>query len=337
VYTICLIVDNEPWFYAGQAKNAFSRIAGSHQKQTYRDRNPSFLYFLWARAQAVHFFLPVSNAQSVSGPVLNVLEQWVALIFLALQPSEMKSNLSLAALRSIPSKDMQHGVNVREPLGQNVSFQDFPRAGESFVYSSEPVKRDYQEHKLRLKRQAVPRKQALLKGDLYPGSFWPLNRMGWIDYEFVIFHTRFLVGKADIDRLDEDTIRVHCDLLPEGQIHPHSVSRFLRFRPIYEDPAQRLRIKISGIRKADQQESFLWVERRGDADRWIPKLNRLVDWLESKNPFTLRPRRPYGPENLDLPPLFYTRHPIDSGDDWDKLVSFEVFQYGTYMLLLITH
>jgi hypothetical protein len=53
---------------------------------------------------------------------MNLLEQWVALVFLSLQPCELKSNLSLAAFRSIPAIDMQHGVNVREPLGQNVSL-----------------------------------------------------------------------------------------------------------------------------------------------------------------------------------------------------------------------
>jgi hypothetical protein len=116
------MVGGTPWFYVGQTKDGRARIAGAHQKPSYQARSPSFLYFLWARAESVYFFLPDSDAQLSSGLIMNVLEQSVALVFLSLQPCELKSNLSLAALRSIPAIDMQHGVNVRELLGQNVSL-----------------------------------------------------------------------------------------------------------------------------------------------------------------------------------------------------------------------
>jgi len=246
----------------------------------------------------------------------------------------MRNNLSLRALKSIPSKDLQYGVNVREPLGQGLGFSDFSRASLHFVHTKQPLKMQYHAERSALQRRAVPRKQNLLAGDIYPGHFWPLIRMGFKDYEFVLFHVRFLVGAPDIDRLERDTIRIHCDLVPEGQVHPNSVACCLGAPTKYMDPARRLGIKISGIRAGDKQPNFSWVIRRGDPDRWLPVLNRLVDWLESRDITELRPRRPYGPANLDHAPEFYTRHPLDSGDAWDQLVDFDTF---TYTIIFLFH
>lgn len=102
---------------------------------------------------------------------------------------------------------------------------------------------------------------------------------------------RQVVGKLRIDHFVEETIRVHCELLPAGQRHPNSAIRGLDSPPRYQDPARRLGIKISGILKANQEESWVWVTMEGDSYKVICRVNRLVDWLEDLDTKELRPRR----------------------------------------------
>jgi len=59
----------------------------------------------------------------------------------------------------------------------------------------------------------------------------------------------------------------------------------------------------------------------GNADKSIPRINRLVDWLEGLDTEELRPRRWYpANQNLDRPYCGYTLHPDDVGEKWRELV-----------------
>ena len=53
----------------------------------------------------------------------------------------------------------------------------------------------------------------------------------------------------------------------------------------------------------------------GNPDKSIPRVNRLVDWLDGLDTEELRPRRWY-PANWKIgrPYYSYTRHPSDVGD-----------------------
>ncbi len=83
--------------------------------------------------------------------------------------------------------------------------------------------------------------------------------------------------------------------------------------PKYDDPARRLGIKVSVLRAADQVGNFHWVRKYGNTDRWIPQINRLVDWLQKRNVDEIRPRRfyPFVRGNTSGP---YTRHPADTNN-----------------------
>ncbi|KAI8936475.1 hypothetical protein NX059_006880 [Plenodomus lindquistii] len=324
VYTAFLVVEGELWRYVGQAEKGHQRITEQHQNEPYRNSHFSFFYFLWARASEVFFVLPVDNVDLKAGPILNIMEQWVALIFRGLQPSEMKDNFSPDTMKWINVKDLQRGAGIREPLAQWFGFGDFPSCGDSLKWSQDMLKREYYDAK-RL-QQVVDKKETLLEGGIFAGSFWNHFRWGQpTDYRFWVLNNSFEVGRADVDRFEEETIRVHCDLKPAGERHPQTVIRGMYSPPKYSDPALRLGIKISGIRKADQKEAALWVRKEGDFDLWVPRINRLVDWLEDRNLEELRPRRWY-PLQLGKMKGVFTRHPVDVGDEWTKFLTFEEFE-----------
>lgn len=221
--------------------------------------------------------------------------------------------MDLNTLCWIPHDELHKGVNVREPLAQGFGFKEFISRGTSFKYSSESLKREW--YQIHQNRGIVIRRDGFLRGDVFQGSFW--NAPGWYgkaDYEFRI-------SRSWIDRCKEDTMCVWCDLRPEGESHPHTIARGLHSRPAYNDPALRLGIKVSGIRKADQQEGWCWVPMDGSAEKSIPRANRLVDWLDDLDTEELRPRRWYPANKLiGRPRCGYTGHPSDMGEAWREIV-----------------
>ncbi|KAH8730760.1 hypothetical protein GQ44DRAFT_605810 [Phaeosphaeriaceae sp. PMI808] len=319
VYLILIKIGDKIWRYVGQSKDCRKRIS-QHTSLTHRNNHPSFLYFLHTRAEDVLYLLPVSDVSLDSGPILNILEQWMSLVFLALQPSELNHNLSSETLKWVHKDEIHAGMNVREPLAQWLSFADFPIRATSFRYSSDSLKREWYE--IRRLLYFIPRQDGFLRGDIFEGSFW--DAPGWYhaDYEFQIWSVKLRVGRSWIDRCEEETIRVWCDLRPEGEQHPSSVIRGLCAPPRYDDPARRLGIKISGIRKGDQQEGWCWVQMEGNPDKSIPRVNRLVDWLDGLDTEELRPRR-YYPFNVRYGRRYcgYTRHPLDVGEAWSEILS----------------
>lgn len=319
VYLVLVKIGEKSWRYVGQAQDGHSRIR-NHESESYRRAAPNFLYFLRTMADEVSYLLPVSDATLQSGPLLNILEQWISLIFLALQPSELKHNFARKTLKRIIVDEMHNGINIREPLAQGFSWAEFPMRGSGFRYSPESLKREWYE--IRRNLEVTPRRECFLCGDIFEGSFW--NAPGWYgsaDYEFQIRSVKFRIGKSWIDRCEEASIRVWCDLLPEGGRHPSTVIRGLGSPLRYNDPARRLGIKVSGVRKGDQKEGWCWVQMEGDPDKSIPRVNRLVDWLDDLDTEELRPRRWY-PANLQQGRRFcgYTRHPLDVGEAWRIVV-----------------
>jgi len=319
VYVSVVAVEGEEFRYAGQTNDAVARIIGMHESPTYRNSQRKFLYFLRERAEEVFYLLPIDNAGLRAGPIHNILEQWVALIFRSLQPSELKHNLCAETLRWISADEMHKGVNVREPLAQGFGFNEYPMRGISFKYSPISLKREWYE--VHRNHEIVVRTEGFLRGDVFPGSFW--HAPGWYgkaDYEFQIWSVKLRIGKAWIDRCAIETIRVWCDLRPEGEIHPDTVARGSGAHLAYNDPAYRLGIKVSGLRNGDREEGWSWLMMDGNAEKSIPRLNRLVDWLDGLDTEELRPRRWY-PANkrIGRPRCGYTRHPRDAGEKWMEL------------------
>jgi hypothetical protein len=184
-------------------------------------------------------------------------------------------------------------------------------------------------------RAIVDRRDTFLRGDLFQGTFWKHN----YEAEFTIRWNKFQLAQSSIDRFEEGTIRIKCELGPER--HPQTIIRGMWSPRRYEDPAARLGIKVSGIRKADQQEGFLYIWLYGDSDRWIPRMNRFVDWLEGLDPLTLRSRRNYT-GSTTKPDQYtaderYTRHPTDVGGAWNQLLTFEELEYDCFIKYNIEH
>lgn len=136
-------------------------------------------------------------------------------------------------------------------------------------WSPQMLKREFFEYRRQQRMiESFERKEKYLAGDIFEGAFTPDQLFGKpLDYKFKIFNNCFEVGRADIDRFEEDTVRVLCDLVPEGQRHPMSVCRGMWSPLRYNDPAYRLGIKITGLRIAAGIEGHIWVLKRGDSDQ----------------------------------------------------------------------
>jgi hypothetical protein len=321
IYLAVVVIDGEAHYYAGQTENGQKRIISNHRSVSYRKSHPKFLYLLMDKAERTVFLLPVVDPKLVNGPIMNILEQWIALIFRALQPVDLRGNLDLHTQKWISRDELGKGINIREPLAQGFGFNEWHMSSNSFKYSLDSLKREW--YNVSRNREITPRRESFLRGDLFEGSFW--KAPGWYgkaDYEFQIWSVKLRIGRSHIDRLYEETIRVTCELSEPGTRHPNSAAWAAER---YEDPALRLAIKISGTRKGDickgdQTEGFVWVKMDGDLEKGTCRLNRLVDWLEDLDTEELRPRRWY-PANANLAREYcgYTKHPLDVGDAWSCL------------------
>jgi len=74
---------------------------------------------------------------------------------------------------------------------------------------------------------------------------------------------------------------------------PHTIACDSGARLAYNDPADRLGIRVSGIRNGDELEGWPWLMVDSTADKVIPRLNRLVGWLNGLDTEELRQRRRY--------------------------------------------
>jgi hypothetical protein len=327
-YAIFLLVDGKLWRYIGQSDNGKTRITTQHQNVPYRNSHLTFLYFLWSRAESITFLLPVDDANLAAGPILNILEQWCSLIFRALQPKAMRSNFGIEALKWIRDDELQCGIGIREPLAQGFTFGDYPMINDGFKWSIQMLEKEFWDFRQQRRaeeseRNLEEKKIELLDGNIFTGCFWNHSRWGLpTDYRFWVLNNSFEIGRSDVDRFEEESVRVHCQIVPDGHRHPMSVCRGMWSPARYNDPACRLGIKLSGIRKADQEEAFVWILKEGDSDSWIPRINRLVDWLENLDLAELRPRRWY-PDKLGKAAGAFTRHPLDVGEAWSELLPFE--------------
>lgn len=302
--------------YAGQSDNARHRITENHNSASYRRSHRSYQYFLLDRAEEYHFLLPVQDLSLKPGPILNILEQWISLIFRCLQSADLRGNMAPDSFVLIPRAELEKGVNLREPLAQGFDFKAFPMKRHYFKHACDSLKREYFEASQ--DEKIFYRRDTFLRGDLFEGHFWLAP--GWYqttDYEFQIWSVKFRVGRSFIDRFEPESIRVLCDFLPEGQTHPNTVIRGMFSPECFNDPAGRLGIKISGIHKADQKEGFVWVQMDGGSEKSIPRVNRLADWLDGLDTEVMRPRRWY-PANERLGRLVgvYTPHPLEKNYPW---------------------
>jgi hypothetical protein len=295
----------------------------------------SFLYWLWDQASEIWFCLAVSGSHLVSGPTLNILEQWTAVLFLGLQPQELSSNLPPKILRQIAPTDMQLGAGIREPLAEGFSLRDFPMRGSPFQHSDSQLKRQFFAYKrsLPMPDRAAP----FLEGELFDGDFHAHGAQ----YRFHLGRLQFEIKQSFIDSLKRDTIWIKCELAPVGSIHPDELVKGGTYASsvVWDDPARRLGIRLGGLRKKDDKAVETWIKKGGDTDVWTAKINMLVDWLEGQDLTVDRPRRWYPGAEGSRGKGEFTRHPIDFlmnpgedelFDDWHVRVDQKQYQswYG---------
>jgi len=321
IYLIFVQMDGSSYRYVGQSTNGRRRIESEHFSPSYRNKHPNFLYFLMERSESSFSLLPISAPDLKSGPIMNILEQWTAVVFRALLSHDLKVNMPSMSYHWIPSEEVDKGINIREPLAQGLAFNEWPMANNRFKNSPDSLKREW--YQVARDKEITDRRESFLRGDIFDGSFW--KALGWYgkaDYEFQIWSVKFRVGRSWIDRFEDDGIRVKCELSPPGERHEHSVIRGLYGPRKYNDPAARLGIKISGVFRGAHiiKNGSMWVRMEGNGDKSIPRCNRLVDWLEDLDTEELRPRRWYpANKNLGRPYCGYTRHPLDT-EDWKTFV-----------------
>jgi hypothetical protein len=324
IYVICLMIEGELWTYVGQTGNAWKRIADGHNRASYRSLSKrSFLYWLWDQADDLWICLAASGDQLASGPILNLLEQWVAVLFLALQPQELASNLPKEIFATIPHQNLQWGVGIREPLAEGFGLRDFPMKGSPFDQAGAAMKRRFYAYK---KAMPVPDRAApYLSGDLFDGDYHPHGRQ----YRFHFGRLQFEIKRDFVDSLKQDTIWIQCELVPVGEVHRNEIVKGANYAMyiVWDDPSRRLGIRLGGLRWSDGRPDEVWVKKGGDFHNWLAKMNFLVDWLEGRDLTEARPRRWYPGAEGSRGQGSFTRHPIDFladsgedelfGDDWD--------------------
>lgn len=181
---------------------------------------------------------------------MNILEQWISLVFRSLLPHDLQENMEPTSHSFIPSKELDRGINVREPLAQGLTFSDRPMKHKRFQWSRDSLKREFWE--VSCLQEIALRREGFLQGDIFEGSFW--NAPGWYgkySFEFQIWSVKFRILRTALNRFEEETVRVHCELTEPGTRHPNSVVCGLYSPPKYDDPAARLVIKIYGDYKGD--------------------------------------------------------------------------------------
>jgi hypothetical protein len=71
-------------------------------------------------------FIVVANWEDCDAIELNVLEQFTAILFLALTPSALKEYLPSDTLKALGPGALLHGANIRMPLAQGINYADEP-------------------------------------------------------------------------------------------------------------------------------------------------------------------------------------------------------------------
>lgn len=308
--------------YVGQSINCNHRVHHNHESATYRKSHPSLHYEYHEIAEEIFWLDPAFVPHFLPAGLLNIMELWQALVFRSLQESDLKDMLPEGG-RGIADSELGLGANVRNPLAQGLTFRESPDMGYyRFKNSPDPIKQAYFE-KMRNRSTDIrwwsdrdAKRQSLLRGDIYRGTFGPSfgtlkgageDRMFTIHYAYILFGTTFW------RRWDESTIRVKCELAPEGEMHPHCVVRGCYF--LVNDPARRLGIRISGIMKCNGEESFCWVNMWGD--QTTMRINSLVDFLLDRPTDIDEPRR-FLPRNIWVgrPKGIYTSKDLRDGYDY---------------------
>lgn len=313
IYIIALVVNGQPWYYVGQTENAWKRIVDGHDRPSYRSTyKRSFLYWLWSQASEYTFCFAVSDKRLRRGPIANILEHWVSLMFLALQPREMATNFPPKEFAKISPDALEYGAGVREPLAETFTLAEYPMRGSPYQQSPQLMKRLFYQYKENL--PAPDRAAPFVRGDLFDGHFTVHGRQS----RFHLGRLQFEIPSSFVDALVKDTIWVRCDLVRSGDEHPHPIlAPDFVSHLIWQDPARRLGIQFGGLRKLDQQAVSMWIRKSGDHTLWIPRCNYLVDWLEGLNPNGVRPRRWFPGSEGSRGAGTYTRHPIDFFMDGD--------------------
>lgn len=62
------------------------------------------------KADRTIFLLPAVDPNLTTGPILNILEQWIALVFRSLQHVDMKGNLNLQSQKYFTRDDLEAGI-----------------------------------------------------------------------------------------------------------------------------------------------------------------------------------------------------------------------------------
>ena len=109
--------------YAGQGKDLHRRVTRSHCNPRYRIANPSLNYSFWEAAEDGCFLAPVLEPSLLSGPLMNLLEQWMSIVFRGLQPHQLQENLPAHTYEMLSDEERETGAGLAEPFSQGISFR----------------------------------------------------------------------------------------------------------------------------------------------------------------------------------------------------------------------
>ncbi|KAH4006811.1 hypothetical protein HBI56_033400 [Parastagonospora nodorum] len=148
-YIFVIVLEEGHRFYGGQSKDLRYRTVKCHSSAKHRKHHPSLAYTYVNYAKETFFALPVASMTLTDGPLKNLLEQWLVVVFRCLQIDELEANHSEEAFRLIPEEYLNLGANLAEPFAQGLPLSYFPGRtgrrdfGPALEASNDPVKNEY--------------------------------------------------------------------------------------------------------------------------------------------------------------------------------------------------
>jgi hypothetical protein len=209
MYIDFMVIPSGNRMYSGQSKRLSYRINSNHESVQHRKGHLTLHYAYRNLAERNFYVLPVKDRQLGSGPIFNILEHWISLIFRTLQAGDLQKNLAPETLKQLSPEALDMGANVRLPIAQSFQFADFPRSPVSYALknSSDPVRRAYGEakmlrHVMSDQARQTSIRQAYLNGDIFKNEF--VKEIWWSkgsDYLFQLGQVKLQVSRMHIDRL----------------------------------------------------------------------------------------------------------------------------------------
>ena len=280
--------EGTPRKYIGQSQNLHRRIVKEHMNSRHRKSFPSLHYALWEKTQRYAWVILTADGSNCKTPSdsssirqlqLNMMEQWMALLFKSLPPRVLAAYLPNI---NVNAQEFRH-ANIAPPLSQAES-----KPGWSLyllAQSPDPITRDYYRGRMAEMRQKRNEDDEKKRKQLFAGVEQPCYTSSDGRLRFNLREVKVAMSLTRYDlKYSQKTLNLRLEL--HDTEHPNRYA--LDCRP--EDDSMRLGICVKA-KSSEGHDITIWPTAEGEKN--AKRVNELVDWLEgvSADEIRSKPRR----------------------------------------------